>query len=305
MSSWIKSRTSEIGNSGLVVIESDDGTRGDYTHWFPLIYNKSLEYSGWFPPRLAVVCPNINTGNIGNDNRMSWSEIRELYRMGWEINSHGQYHTGLGKYNLTEAASVGDETILANTSWFGVLGGYEYMITNGESSEFFGVDSTSSGVISIDKPLENNWDSDCWVELSEKGKTDLLQGAIDDINAHDIPCRHHVYTYHAGSEHQFNPASVEKVGELFLSGRGRQGDLNNAQTDLRRMRSRLITSSLATTTIDDILDDCVQNDEVAIFYGHGETSSDVLSLLEYIIDGSISRGIRIGTRQVAYEKLSQ
>lgn len=193
-----------------------------------------------------------------------------------------------------------------DTTWFReFVGGYEYIVTDGANSETIDINAVGNGTITLNTPLQSSWGAGSWVELSEKGKKDLLQGAIDDLAAQGIPCKHHVYTYHAGSHHAYNPEAVEIVGQLFLSGRGRAGDLNDRSVDVRNLRSRLLNDSLTTATIDAILDECVLHDKVAIFYGHGETSEIRLSQLEYIIDGCVRRGIRIGTRTDAWRKLTQ
>lgn len=303
---WQLPKTPSYGDSGLVVIDSDDGRRGDFTHWRPTILTKSAQYSGWYPPKVAVICLALNTANIGRDLHLSWDQVHDLRRLGWEINSHGRHHVDLGRHPLTETASAGAQEMKVDTTWFReFVGGYEYIVTDGTNSETIDINAVGSGTITLNTPLQSSWGAGSWVELSEQGKKDLLQGAIDDLAAQGIPCKHHVYAYHAGSHHAYNPESVEIVGQLFLSGRGRAGDLNDSSVDIRNLRSRLLDDSLTTATIDAILDECVLNDKVAIFYGHGETSEVRLSQLEYIIDGCVRRGIRIGTHTDAWKKLTQ
>lgn len=302
---WIAPRTPTFGERGLVIIESDDGNGGDYTHWFPLFYRKSLENNSWYPPRAVVMCPDVNPGNVGKSSRLTWEQLSLLYRMGWEINSHGYYHLGLGKYYLTEEANEGSVVICADTEMFGYgFEHYEYIISDGVDSEVITILLAEDGVITINDGLTKAWGIGSWIELSQQGKHDLLQQAIDALNEHNIPCKHHVYPYHAGSEHKHNESSINIVGDMFLSGRGRSGAVNDKNTDLRALKSKLITASLSTETIDAILAECKADDKVGIFYGHGETSIEVLNVLEYLIDKCMEMGIRIGTRQMAYEKLT-
>lgn len=286
----------------MVVIESDDGTRGDYTHWYPTLIDAAHKHSSWANSRLVVACPALNTGDIGGPFRMSWAEVQELCKAGWEMTSHGRTHTGLGRHHLTVAAPAG-ATSITTAGELGNLGGYEYVITNGVDAELVRVASRNGSTANLAAPLAKAWGTDAYIQLSSDGLTELLQGAIDDMAAQGIDCKHHTYTYHYGSEHYHNPDAIARVGELFQTGRGAQGDTNTPARDRRNLRSRLLNDALALETIDSILDSVAANDNVAIFYGHGEPHELRLTQLQRIVDGCVARRIRIGTRSEAAEKL--
>ena len=294
-------------NDGAIIIEIDDGMMGSYSHWFPLCRRLARKYSQWRFFNPVVCCPAINTASIDTSNTyMKSVQLQKLYANGWEMLSHGKNHVGLGEHSITSEATLGQSTIYVNNaSYLSGSVGYTFRIWEGETEENIILNTVNrdDNYITVTQPLQNTYSTSAKMSMAESSLVTALQGCIDDLSAWGIPCNNHVYAYHAGSQYLYNEAAVTKVRALFDSARGYSGDYNTSTTDNHLMKSRLINDTLTEATVDTILNNTASNDYVTIFYGHGEVSVEVLSILEYIIEGALNRGIRILTRSKALERL--
>lgn len=298
-----------VYNKGAIVIESDDGLLGDYTHWSPLFIKKKRQHSFW-NENTVPFCPAINSATIGDSGRLRIPHLEKMKAWGWELMSHGQFHSSLATHTVVAQVNSGQNRIdMKAAGTVQIPGNYEYEITDGVNSEsFFVIEKNGStsylsdGHILIDRNLVNGYEVNSIVRLTENGMNALLQGCIDDMAEWGIECKHHVFTYHFGSQHLFNQEAVNKVSAIFESARGVSEDYNDGNTNIHLLKSRLLNDTLSLATIDTILDNVATNDYVTIFYGHGETNTIRMEQLEHIVDGAISRGIRILTRSdaVAY-----
>lgn len=293
--------------AGAIIIEIDDGFAGAYSHWFPLCEKLAYAHNQWSCLNAVVCCPAINTVSIDSShNYMTHAQLQELSINGWEIMSHGKAHTGIGEFSLTAEALAGQKVItLDNVSNLGNVSGYTFKITEGETTEEVFI-VTIDGVgktVTVASNLVNTYSTNAKFSMTVASMETLLQGCIDDLAVWDIECRHHVYAYHTGSQHQYNAEAVAKVKDIFDSARGGSGDYNTSTTDKHLMKSRLLNDDLTEATINTILDATLANDCVTIFYGHGETTNLRLAQLEYLIEGAFTRGIKILTRSEALERL--
>lgn len=301
-------------SGGYLVLETDDGRVGDYTGWFPTLKKVSRKFSKFYPYNLAKACPNINTAdlNLAND-RMTNEQLLELYNYGWEIMSHGRHHTDMGLRQLQQSADVGDTEIYINrVSWIKPhldLNDYEgadswdytYRIWEGATEEEVTIIDfdTNNNFVTISEGLTNSYTTNANFQITEQSaKQNLLQGCIDDLKAIGIEnINNHVYTYHSASYHQYSEDAINWVSEIFDSARGRIGTVNTDDYDIYQLNSRLNNNT--ESTIDGWLDDIIANDNILIYYGHGDNSTE----LEYIATQAIERGIKIITRAEMIELL--
>ena len=299
---WVRPKKPTY-NKGVLVIDSDDGNIGDYSAWLPLFKRVASKYSDWANTNCVVGVSAINTADIGDSDKMTVEHLQELVDNHWELVSHGRYHTGLGKMEVVSDVSANSTTItIRGAGQIRVEAGYTYNITEGTTTEVIKPISptTTSNTFSevemtLESPLQNTYTTNATIELTDSSLNTLLQGCIDDLNNWGFDCYHHVFTYHAGSQHQFSQRSVDAVSNLFVSGRGKSGATNEVGTvDLSNLRCQL--NNITDSEVDTILDDVALNDKLFIYYGHGETSQSVLDKLEHLIEGALSRGIRIMTR---------
>jgi L-asparaginase/Glu-tRNA(Gln) amidotransferase subunit D len=73
--------------------------------------------------------------------------------------------------------------------------------------------------------------------------------------------------------------------------------VNDPDTADKYVLKSYILSSLDNAEIDALVAQVAAQGLIAICYGHGETSTEAITQLEYLIDTAISNGIRIMTRQ--------
>lgn len=295
-------------NKGLMVIDSDDGKPGDYSHWLPLMKRKSSEWNQWIGASTAVFCPAVHAGATGRETRLSQAEILELQDYGCEIMSHGYHHMGLGKHQLKQAATAGDTNIYINfVSYVGPvqdISKYTFKIYDGTNSENVVLTDYTSDYVVLQSGLVNSYGTDAYLSLTTESITTVLQDNKTALESMGVnPVNHHVFTYHSGSEHNYNEEAINLASQYFVSARGRQGRTQSAtDIDVNNLKCQLNTTA-TNAEIDTILDDVAANDLLFIYYGHAETAQDHLDKLEYVIDGALSRGIRITTRTDALQRM--
>ena len=306
---FVSARVAPAFTTGRVVIHSDDGTLGDYTHWLPEFVAKH-SVSRFLRSRLAPFCPAINSEFIGNWNRMTWPMVREIQARGGEILSHGRQHLGYRDYPLTAAASAGATAVTISSS-FGPRvyqaanagNGITHEIAEGATTEAVTVTGDTSGVLSLSAPLTGSYTTAAVIRLSEASMLANIQGCSDDAEAAGIrPLRHHVWAWHDQSE-----TAKGRVSPILDSARAGNQHIIDPSDEIDRydLNSRL-DSSLTEATIDTLLDTVQAVDGVLIVYGHGGTGETAVANLAYLIDQCISRGVRIVTHSeaVAYLQAS-
>lgn len=299
-------------DKGVLIIDSDDGIVGDYTHWYPLFMKLGREYSTWANSRPAVFCPAIVTNHVGRgSNVMSVRQIQELARQGFEPQSHGRDHISVGALPVLENVASGETTIRIQAA--GAirrnLGAYNFKISEGDTEEILNITkaegSTSGrGTITLGSPLHNSYTTEARVQLTDDSARDLLQGSIDDLQSWGIEVSHFVYPYHSGGIRHIGGNTFQWMEDYFVSGRGRTSSTGinvKGNIDWNNLTSLLNTEPGTIKNIDNSLDEISKTDGLLILYGHGEEDEDNLSLLEHVIRGALDRGIRILTKSQAYE----
>lgn len=292
-------------NRGYLVIESDDGYARQYTHWYHIFKQKSQKYySQWANDNTVIGCSAINSTSIGATNMLTIAEILEMQDYGCEMISHGRYHTGLGVYLVTSQAAAGQKRIDVNVgNEIRTKAGYAYTITDGVNSESIVPVTINIDHILVKDNLQHTYGIDSTIQLTDESAEDLLQGCIDDLTALGVKVQNHVYAYHSGSGIRYSEKALEWVGQYFISGRGQYGLVDPKTADLRNLKC-YSEDIVEKEDIDTYLDEVALNNWLMIYYGHSGTSSVSLGKLKYLIDGALSRGIRITTRIKALKALN-
>lgn len=305
---FVRPKTVEYGK-GVLVIDSDDGLKGDYTHWYPLCLKLDREYSSWTTTQVAKFCPAVVTSHVGGQSQMNYEQLKELHDKGFEVQSHGRNHISIGALPLAESVSNGDTEIIVHapgTLLLG-LGDYEFKIFEGTSEEILDIVNVSEesfyeAPIYLGTPLTKNYTTNARVQLTDESAYDLLQGCIDDLDEQGIDIQHHVYTYHSGGVRHVGGNTFDWIDEYFDSGRGRTSESGiNTKGNINWLN--LISVLNAQTTIaqmESSLNEISQTDGLLVFYGHGETDDHNMVLLETLIRMALEKGVRVLNKTEAY-----
>lgn len=291
-------------NKGYLVIESDDGNSGDYG-WIEMGDSITRKLSQFIPSHATPFSVNINSGTIGETGKLTLSQLTELYNKGWEINSHGKYHAGIGKHHLVEAVSAGATQINIEIphylyGLYGIRGDYYHKITDETNTEVIKItvssEDTTSGIITIQTPLTHSYGTDAYVSMTAESITSLLNDCKTDIATWGFNCKGYAYTWHSGAYHLLNQEAVDIVGTIHESARGMTGDINTQLTNKALLQSG--TTTYAKDYRDTILDDVATNNGLLIIYGHGEGKAldPPWWELDKLIEGALTRGIKVVTR---------
>lgn len=316
MSKWKKPRTYRpLDNNGILVIESDDGNEGDYSIWFPLFKSISYEYSQFYPFDRVPATLNVNSATIGDHSgyrrKMSVEQLIELEKHNWEIGSHGRHHIGIGEQPLLEDVSAGATTLKINSPHYIIEHQgkdhrmiYEYQVKEGNMTDVFKVSdgNREAKEIYIDRQLTNSYTTEAKVGLTPESLDLVLKGGRDDVIGWGLTGGSFAYTWHDGASHNQSETSMNRVGELYQSGRGLQGIMNPSSYDIRRLYSQ--PDSLDWYRYDEYLDQIQSSNRVLIVYGHGDHDRGAWDRLEYIIRQAFERQIPIMTRKEMLEKIT-
>ena len=295
---------------GYLVIDSDDGNEGDYKYWFRLMQTLDGEYNQWVGINSVVMCPAVVSSLLNTPGKLSTEQLKEMVSWGCEVLSHGRYHAGLGTLSVSSPATKGATAIeVYGSGQIRVEAGYVYEISEGEVRETIKFISPQlpnntygTTLMNLEAPLQNTYTSNAKIRLTEESMQDLLVGCVDDLNSLGFDCFHHVYTFHAGSQHTPNPDAVAYVSQVFRSGRGTHDTRSVNEKDTMQLENlKCVLSAATEVQIDALLDETANKDGLMIFYGHGEPS--VVEKLEYLIRGAFERGIRITTRSDALNRM--
>lgn len=298
--------------AGYLIIECDDGNVGDYTHWYPKSIHLSNRHNQW-QSYFIKFCPCINSGHINESGKITTAQLQTLYTAGWEILVHGRHHIGIGKHELAANVNAGVSQIMID-GIFRRMGmhlvsslGYPYQYriwddTNEEIVTIVNHDDNTS-ILTLESPLENGYAAGSFFQLTDDDMLDLIQGCVNELLTWGVATENYTFAYHSGSSYFPSTESVELIRNMFNSGRGEYGTTNNPiAADWAKLEG-LDIGGTSFETISNALDDAANNDLLLIVYGHGETSDEVMKKLEHLIDGAMSRGIRILTRREAVELL--
>lgn len=291
---------------GMLVIESDDGTIGDYQHWHPLLQQRKQK-SQWYPFTYPVVaCSAVNSDKIGTAGHMSVAQLHELESAGWEIMNHGANHAGLGLHRLQDAVPAGT-TIIRVSLAHSFNPKYDYRIV----SESTGIaetvkmkslvsldSSTNIGEVELMSPLVNNHVQQAFLELTPESRELEINGGLDALLGWGLDVKHYVNPYHF-----WYSTTLNKIKERHLSTRTFNGTLATNTLpvpDLYKLTSNL-DGVFSEANVIPFIDKIYEEDSVGIIYGHGYAYTKG-SVLDKLIVYAIDKGVKIVTRDEAYQK---
>lgn len=303
--------------SGYLVIQSDHSDAGAYNTWFQKIMRYRRKYSQYLNYDKLRMGVEINSAYVDTAGNVTTEQLLTMQDNGMEINNHCRYHVSLGKFNLTQEASAGDTKLYVSATDLNNMGmsynsraGYPcyYVISNGTNSETIHPNAfVYPQYFGLDAPLTYNYPIGSTVTLTASSMQMLVQGGQDDLENMELTVTSFCYPYHGGSDINPNQAAIDYVNTIYNTSRGRYGATNDIATAVwTNLKSFAIrpNGEPGESGIDDILDDTVDNNYLTFVYGHGETDAVTQHLLDYVVDGAMSRGITILTQREAYQRLA-
>ena len=295
--------------SGYLVIQSDDTHDGDW-FWHHKIRRMNHKYTQFAgnPLKMSV---EVNSKMLNDTGRLTSDQLKKMYDEGTEVINHCQYHISLGLFSIYQAASAGATSIRVYASDMNNTGfvnnqkseyKYKYLLSDGINSEEVTIASTTNPV-QLASALQHSYAADSSFTLTNEAREELVEGCHDDLVALGITPSGFCFPYHGGSYYDYNKDAVDYVATQYDTARGQIGATNNLSTvNWNNLKSFAIrpNGEPGESEIDDVLDSTVSNGYLTIVYGHGETDSVTQHLLDYVIDGAISRGITILSQNEAY-----
>lgn len=297
-----------VGERGVLVIESDDGTVGDYTHWRPLLARVLAgNASPWAPfTARGVACSAINRLGDGS-TVMNAAQAQALEAAGWEILAHGVLHCGLNRYHVTQPITAGNTRLDLMFGGRMVTGGgdhpqYVYTITNGAASESFTITGSDgalgNGWCDLTDPISNSYGTyeqeGTYVVLSEASTRYEVETCKSDLLAAGLDVQHYAYPFGPVA-----PEIIPIIAESYGSARTTEYELNlPGEFDVYQLAAFNIASLIGAGE-DDVLDAAVEHDGLLMMYLHGET--DAANAYQYtrLIEKAKARRMAIMNRREA------
>ncbi|WP_373781149.1 hypothetical protein [Jeotgalibaca porci] len=280
---------------GTLILESDDGRIGDYTHWLPLLKTKKQK-SKWYPFRYGVsACTAVVTNFNGTSGYTTRTQLQALVDAGWEMMNHGMNHVGSLSYELIGSAKAGDVNIEVFLDSMGTA--YDYIIRSNttQNTEIIRPLTVNGKNIILTSPLKNDYEEGSFIELTPENLNTDINGSLDTLISWGFDVKHFVAPFH-----HVGPVSLAKIAERHLTARTTSvGDTNPLPITNKFRMNGALAGTFNDEKIKSFIDKIYTEDSVAIFYGHGELYGKG-STLDKLVDYAIEKNVRILTRNEAY-----
>ena len=260
----------------------DDGHKEDITKALPI-------HQKYDVPAVSAV----NSSTIDNVNTLDIEDLLRLQANGWEIASHGKYHSALIYNSLTEDASIGDKKIQLNNSNL-IEKRYTYFIYNtekhyGEKIKFSHTTNKGNGKYHIlSKKLHNFYPKESSIiMLTENSMKEEIVDSKHELENMGLNINNFVYPYNGIIEPARNivknhydfsrggPRINQKFPDRFI---------NYLPLSVYRLKGISFEKNLLNKeALDSLLREAAGQKALLIFYAHTGNGSFDPKRLEYII----------------------
>ena len=295
---FIQPNTPKPHERGFVVINSDDGKELDYLHWFRVIKQTAQKYNQWYPYYGSSFSPAVSPGFMNDvdfrgDNQMRDWQYRAIANKQGEILSHSFYHAYFNFINVSQPVSSGATLIHYDFSWRCIVPGYKYTIEEGDKVETFTAKNVfENQSVELESPLQNSFTTNARIHISEESARWDAQAVIDTLAGIGIECKHHVSTWYNISAR--STAWLKDYFESIVTTQipdSRPQPIENI--DLYDIKRTVDLAYFTPQLIDDILDETYDLNTVIFIQGHGWTDGNRLQNLEYIVQRTYEKGLRL------------
>ncbi|MCF8001143.1 MAG: polysaccharide deacetylase family protein [Halanaerobiales bacterium] len=265
-----------------IIFVYDDGYKEDVTKALPIHQKYNV-------PAVSAV----NSSTIGNVNTLDIEDLLRLQANGWEIASHGKYHSALIYNSLTENANIGDKKIELNNSNL-VEERYTYYIYNtekryGEKIKFsYKVNKDNEKYHILSSKLNNYYPKESSIiMLTENSMKEEIVASKHELENMGLDINNFVYPYNGIIEPARNivknhynfgrggPHLNQKFPDRFI---------NYLPLSVHRLKGISFEENLLRKeALDLLLTKAADKKALLIFYAHTGNGNFDSKRLEYII----------------------
>lgn len=236
----------------------------------------------------------VNSSTIGNTNSLSKEDLLKLQANGWEIASHGKYHTGLIYNGITEDINSGDKKVKINKFHL-VEERYSYFIYNtdkqyGEKIKFSNTANQNGDRYHIlSQKIENFYpQNSSYIMLTEQSMKEEIVDSKLELEEMGLDINNFVYPYNGIIEPAQNlvskhydfarggPRTAQSFPERFI---------NSIPLSSHRLKGVSFENDhLKKDDLDQLLKEAADKKALLVFYAHTGNGSFSPQRLEYIIE---------------------
>lgn len=265
-----------------IIFVYDDGHKEDIKRALPI-------HQKYDVPAVSAV----NSSTIGNVSSLTQEDLLRLEANGWEIASHGKYHTGLIYNGITEDLNIGDKKVKINKSYL-VEERYSYYIYNteqhyGEKINFsYTVKENGDRYHILSQKVDNFYpENSSYIMLTEQSMKEEIVDSKLELEEMGLDINNFVYPYNGFIEpakdlvskhYDFargGPRTTQNFPERFI---------NFIPMSVHRLKGISFENNhLRKEDLDRILKEAAGKKALLIFYAHTGNDSFSPERLEYII----------------------
>ncbi|MFW5856043.1 MAG: polysaccharide deacetylase family protein [Bacillota bacterium] len=233
----------------------------------------------------------VNPDTLGNEGIMDERDLKKLYDSGWEIASHGLYHSALTLNKVIVRAQKGDMRLRVSNATL-IEDRYNYLLYNvytGDSEEVEIAESNDEkNELKLEEKLQKDYSKEgTYVKLTQKALKKEIGDSKEKLNELGFEVRSFVYPYNGVIEE-----AEEIVRQNYKLARGgrKEGEdfpeafINTPPLDYYRLKGvSFETDRLTTEDLDQLLNKTVDLQGLLILYAHTGQEGFDSERLEYIL----------------------
>lgn len=277
-----------------IIFVYDDGHIEDIKKAFPIHQKYNV-------PAVSAV----NSSTIGNNNFLEKEDLIKLEKNGWEIASHGKFHSALIYNTLLEDLHKNDKTIKVKNPNL-VEKRHDYYIYNSEKNKGEVIkfkkliENNDEKYWKLDNKLENNYPiNNTSILLTQKSMEEEIANAKFELTQMGLKINSFIYPYNGYIDLAKN---IVKENYNFARGGRKQNEdfpkcfINSLPFSNYNLKGVSFEKDhLLKEDLNTLLNETKKQKGLLIFYAHTANESFSTDRLEYIIQKATKSGFNIIT----------